>query len=685
MNPVFILATPRSKGSVLARVLGASATIETALALPDDQAADMLARGGWSNRIGAEGWEQAVGSCSRLVRLFPGCRFVVLTRDDDETERSIELTWPLWVPEFGTCGWKVWKKCREMREWHRDFARINPGRCVMLDAAEIGDFASLSAKLGGIVSREEWDAALSVNDTSWRGLRARKGLERPVPAEPRPGQKRERRFPRGTLPNRTMPMGLPPRRGEEIVDGPAYRLPIPQTAQRPVVEVHTIRFGNESWMQECAPTLDAWCKRHGYALTVWGAAPHYPADKFQEVDMLRRFLNGRAEWLLYVDADVIVHPSAPVPEFMGKPGMHVMPDPPIRWVSGAWPGWLKRHFGESPGKWVYRNAGVWACDREAAKRMLEVIREPFVEGQQEQHHFNLWLMKAAERGMPVHDLPPEWNRFPKFAGPGWFFHMAGDKKARKIAQIREAGYLPTRPEPLPEMEKEDRPAAIVYPWRPSTWGAEDLRYSLRSLRRHWLGELPPVLILSAEPPEWLEPGCGVEWRHAPGYTDALLLGLHAAEEIVWMNDDIFLLKDIEPEQLKTPLRYEDLWPKMHGMLANGSKWRKHLARCIRDLHHHGIPYTWNFSTHTPYFYRREEALETLRTFGHRFKIPFETLHFNRIAARSIAGAGLRTPTLPAPEGARYLNYSGEPSPEIREQIEALFPEAAPWEVRFSSP
>lgn len=80
------------------------------------------------------------------------------------------------------------------------------------------------------------------------------------------------------------------------------------------LEVHTIRFGTEWWMDLCAPTLDRWCERHGHPLKIWDKSnidPTYPAEKFCEVDILREFLAGESEWLLYVDADVYVDAEAP--------------------------------------------------------------------------------------------------------------------------------------------------------------------------------------------------------------------------------------------------------------------------------------------------------------------------------------------------------------------------------------
>lgn len=686
MNPVFVISSPRSKGTLLAGIMGVGPVLDAGLLLPDDDARVALAGGGWSNRIGKDGWTSCVNACSRLLRLFPDATLLMLSRDPQETEVSIELTGPLWVPEFGRCAFRAFKKGQEMQDWHRDFAKLNPDRCMLIDAADLTDALALVAKLGEqMLDLPRWEAAVASNETAWRKMRVARSQsghvgERPMIMGENGRPKRDwSKIPRGQLPF-TETFQVIPRQREVLPDvADVFRLPMPAVRLWPVLEVHTIRFGAPRWMPVFTPTQDAWCERHGFKLHVWGDNPTYPSAKFCEVDMLRQFLAGKNEWLLYLDADVYVHPAAPVPDFMDQPGFHIMADRPLSDVSGVWPRWVKQHFGAvSLEGWTYSNAGVWACDREAAAQLLEVIEKPYIKGQQEQHHWNYWLMLAKRAGMRVNDLSPDWNHFPEKKTAGWFFHLTPGNKLRHLDRFRAAGVLPAPPEPLPEMPKGDLPLAIVIPWVPTRWG-EDLKYALRSIRKHVVGQLPPIRILSDEPPGWLKPGQGVHWIKATGYSDALLAGLHAAAEVVWWNDDIMLLKDLELEQLRIPIRYEDLWPKVRDLISAGTNWRKHLGRCIRDLHHHGIDSTWNFSTHTPYFYKREEALETLRIFGHRYKIPFETLHFNRVGGRSRNGGGLRTSRLPGGERARYLNYQGEPSEELQGQIAALFPEPAPWE------
>jgi hypothetical protein len=214
------------------------------------------------------------------------------------------------------------------------------------------------------------------------------------------------------------------------------------------VEVHTIRFGNPFWMERCSKTLDAWCKRHGLERHIWtdetALEKGYPDVKFCEVDMLRAFIRGDSDQMMYVDADVLVHPEAPFPHF--GPGMHARCH--ARRVNNPyWIPWCIEHFGEEPDNGGnYRNAGIWVVDRDAAKRLLRVIEEPYIEGIMEQNHFNWWLMLAEREGLKIWDLDRKWHSFPKEFKPAWMFHVYGKQKASRFADL-DKRRLPSAPHP----------------------------------------------------------------------------------------------------------------------------------------------------------------------------------------------------------------------------------------------
>lgn len=228
------------------------------------------------------------------------------------------------------------------------------------------------------------------------------------------------------------------------------------------LEIHTLRFGSAPWLDVCVPTLTDYASRHNVPLMVWDDTPRgYPCVKFCEIDMLKAFVAGPNTHMLYVDADVLIHPSAPLPELTD--GFHLATDDPHREHIPHWTEWCQEHFKVTPKGFEYSNAGIWLCDKESARRLLEQAKAPFVEMFQEQHQFNLWVYLAREAGMTVHRLPSEWNRYGEDLEPSWFFHLWGEQKMRAYQDIVRAGFL-----------REDRtPTNLRFNFRPTTWPAED--------------------------------------------------------------------------------------------------------------------------------------------------------------------------------------------------------------------
>lgn len=209
------------------------------------------------------------------------------------------------------------------------------------------------------------------------------------------------------------------------------------------IEVHTLRYGASWWIDACAHTLRSWADKNGYPVKIWtdqNVNPLYPHPKFQEIDMLRDFLKGDAEWIFYIDADVWIDPDAEAhPPLVA--GCHAMPDPPSK-ISRHWHKWVAKRLGAHDTRgWVYRNAGVWMCDRESAKRILEETDPPYVQGMMDQNQWNFWLCKAWKKGMTVHDLSPDWNSFSGRMTKANFQHVAGKHKADKWNRLKNAGII----------------------------------------------------------------------------------------------------------------------------------------------------------------------------------------------------------------------------------------------------
>ncbi len=408
-----------------------------------------------------------------------------------------------------------------------------------------------------------------------------------------------------------------------------FVLPLPQATVPLRLEVHTLRWGDSEWMRECAPTVDAWCARHSHTLRVWkqeDVPQSYPSEKFILLDILRAFVSqNETDWVLWLDADVMVHPLAPE-IVLREPGFHIMVDPPSGCTT-RWPGWVQEKFGRvlaSPFR--YRNAGVWACDKQSATALLQIADAgPLVAGMMEQNQLNLWLSDGVESGtIKVVDLPREWNSFPG-QGAAWFHHFAGAKKEHKLLQARRLGVLPDHiktlnsPPTVPNYGK----GAVVWPWKSVAAEWDELWFSVRSVQQYWQEKDWPLVLMGDRRPDWW-PG---EFVRAVSYEDALWAGVQCADQVLWMNDDILMLADQGLEDLQTARHFEDMLPKLGQTIASEATWRRGLGQVLMRNHHLGRT-TLNFSTHTPYLFERDKAREVLEMFGCFWKMPFESAYFN---------------------------------------------------------
>jgi hypothetical protein len=436
------------------------------------------------------------------------------------------------------------------------------------------------------------------------------------------------------------------------------------------IEVHTLRFGNPPWLRECAPTLDAWCERHAIQLHVtrqWD--PTYPDPKFCEVDMLRGFLAGSNEWMLYVDADVVVHPSAPRPHFE-LPGFHIREDTHGR-ANTRWFAWCQEKFGRTPDpEYLYRNAGVWACDRAAAAAMLAVIELPYHEGIMEQDQWNWWISLAAGQGMPLHILGHEWNRFPKEHKPSWFFHIFAKNKLKHLLKFRQKALLPDPVKPLDGLPPliDLGPGVVVWPWASGKAEWDELWFSHRSVLKHWSEKDWPLVLLADKRPDWW-PG---KFIHASRYEDALWLGTQLADQVLWMNDDIFLIADSSPADYQAVPVLEDMREKLGQTLVAPNSWRRGLGQVLMRLHHHRKT-TLNYSTHTPYLYQRQKVAEIFRRFGIFYKLPFESAYHNWHATPTYPAERAKAKSPQDMAGKLWINPAfRQVTPAFREEMAARF-------------
>lgn len=412
----------------------------------------------------------------------------------------------------------------------------------------------------------------------------------------------------------------------EVPRGP-FVLPVPEGPGIQSIEIHTLRYGDPDWMPGFSEAMDAWCARHGMPLrvtTAWDAR-EFPHGKFATLAMMRGFLAGDAEWMMFLDADVMMHPLAPRPSF-DRPGFHIRFDQPFQVnprVHDTWVSWVRGHCGtDPPADWVYRNSGVWAVDRASAEKFLSVAVPPYIMGTLEQNQWNWWLLQAVERhGLEVYELPTEWNRTIDDIRPAWAFHCYGPKK-RNLMRFRERLVLPDEvkrlddPPPVPDFGA----GAVVWPYLPHRW--DGLWFSHRSVVSYWSEKDWPLVLIGPEAPAWW-PG---EFIREVDYARALWVGTRCAENVLWMNDDIFLLAGQSPASFRRVPSIGDCAGVMAGYALRGSVWRGFLGQTLLRLHHHGRPPV-NYSTHTPYLYRRDRVEEVFDVFGCGvWKFPFETAY-----------------------------------------------------------
>lgn len=188
MSHVFLLTMPRAGGAALARMMGAdeeciSPVLEALHGRPD--AARLLPPGVYrAIHFGGGEWKKAVERLSWLLRAFPGCRVVFLTRPEDPSgayEMSIFATVAKWVPAYGKCFGRVLTQTRTHRRSFEDFHLMNPSRTVLLDHADLEDFDAVASKLGEMAPpRALWEKVATERPNARKGPAPKKP---PLPEE----------------------------------------------------------------------------------------------------------------------------------------------------------------------------------------------------------------------------------------------------------------------------------------------------------------------------------------------------------------------------------------------------------------------------------------------------------------------------------------------------------------------
>lgn len=293
--------------------------------------------------------------------------------------------------------------------------------------------------------------------------------------------------------------------------------------------------------------------------------------------------------------------------------------------------------------------------------------------------FGWWGAWLGESGPVI--VPEHWHHQPGSYGnwnpvPGrWIKLPIGQEVRTTVVETIKPRTVIELPEPKIER-------AIVFPWHADQARWHELRFSLRSIEKHFEDKKCPIFIFGTRRPGFIKEGDRrVQYRGAYTYSEALSNGVQVANKVLWFNDDTALLKPTTWADCEIPYYLRDVGPDfLKHAEANNNPWREGCLRVLRDLREMGITDQKVFSTHLPYVWERKKALEVFEKFGIWEKAPMELMYFHLFPEGAKKLNGERTEDLSNQE-AMFLNYADRHlTPEFKSEIMKLFPDAASWEV-----
>lgn len=477
----------------------------------------------------------------------------------------------------------------------------------------------------------------------------------------------------------------------EIPD--TVRLPIERKPRvREKLVCFTSYHGAPKWIAAFHPHLKSWASRNSIDLRISRNPPaKSPFKKSLVGDWLDSFLGGPGEWMMVVDAGVMIHPQAPNPLTPDLAhGFRAMEQPAQEEIRANWARWVRENFQrEVHPDYRYRNDGVWMADRATASKWREHAGQLMIPGDNESFYFNLWLHDAVAAGtIELRDLPEEWNRLPHQAPavsniPAWFYHCPGRDKLRELGDLYLDGFLPQpKPaitiKPWPEEPELEHLIAIPYHLESDPSNGECLRHALRSIERYWKHDWP-LKVFGTERPEWLDESV---FEHEPSYPQALLKSCSRAQRVLWMNDDILFLKDTTGEDLRIPLRLGDLVPELPRMLHEENRWTRARAHITGRLHHeNGMDVIRDFSAHVGYLFERSHARRTFDHFGVWHKFPMELAYHGLLGSEGRPCDEKATWETRDDPSMRWLNVDDSwiPDEAFVQWMTGRFPHASKWE------
>lgn len=292
--------------------------------------------------------------------------------------------------------------------------------------------------------------------------------------------------------------------------------------------------------------------------------------------------------------------------------------------------------------------------------------------------FGWWGAWLAEDGPVV--VPEIWHFIQGLYGewkpaPDRWVRIGGTRPDQKMAHQR---LIPFKRLSEPKLDR-----AIVYPWHAGKAKWDELRYSLRSVDRFFEDKDCPIFILANERPGWLSYNAPrVFYENQWGYAEALIHGVQKADRVLWMNDDIFLLKPTTWEDCAPPRYVGNVDTAALGPAdPQSNSWRLGVVQVLQRLLEWGYDDQKVYSTHMPYVWEREKACAVLERFGGVFdKFSMENAYFH-IHSEGSCRLGQEFTQGPMLGDAQFLNVTDMLLvPELKEELKALLPEAAAWEA-----
>lgn len=244
------------------------------------------------------------------------------------------------------------------------------------------------------------------------------------------------------------------------------------------------------------------------------------------------------------------------------------------------------------------------------------------------------------------------------------------------------------PKPFKVFEPQHE-RAIICPWLAVDEAFDCLRFSIRSIGQFFEDKECPIYIIGNARPKWLKDGHRVRFIKIDEYSEskeaglwmAWQRGLQIANEVIWMNDDIYFLRPTGWDDMRVALTEGSLEEQEPLLKTAHNTWRRNLGNACADLRRRGFENVLRFATHTPFLFEREKSLEVMREYYIPFNGAWETLYHNHHKTPNEPCAVHKVMRLPAVGNPRYLNHkSNGPDSSTRDELRSLLSTKPEWEM-----